>query len=369
MKYLLINTVAGYGSTGRIAADKCRELTAQGHTCVLAYGRMKTGCDDVQTVKIGSDFDIKCHALESRLLDNSGFGSRRATLTFLKWVREYDPDVIWLHNVHGYYIHIGELFRYLRTCEKKIIWTLHDCWAFTGHCAYFDYVQCEKWQSGCHDCPQKHTYPESILLDSSRKNYERKRQLFTGIPNLTLTVPSHWLEGRVKRSFLKDYPVEVIYNQVDSTIFQPAPGDFRRRHGLDNKIIVLGVASVWEERKGLKDFLALSELLDDRFQIVLIGLSQKQHASLPGKILGLPRTDNLTQLVQAYSEADVFVCPSTEETFGMTVLEACCCGTKAVVYQDTACEEVAAQFGGIAVKRGPEHLRDAIMKLAGEETK
>ena len=245
MRYLFINTVAGYGSTGRIAADKCRELNAQGHTCVLAYGRMITGCDDIQTVRIGSDFDVKCHALESRLLDNSGFGSRRATIAFLKWVREFDPDVIWLHNVHGYYIHIGELFTYLRACGKKILWTLHDCWAFTGHCAYFDYVRCEKWQTGCHSCPQKHTYPESLLLDNSCRNYQRKKTLFTGIPNLTLTVPSHWLESRVKRSFLKDYPVEVIYNQVDKAVFKPTPGDFRRKYNLEGKKILLGVASVW----------------------------------------------------------------------------------------------------------------------------
>lgn len=364
MKYLFINTVAGYGSTGRIAADKCRELNAQGHTCVLAYGRMITGCEDIQTVRIGSDFEVNCHALESRVLDNSGFGSRRATVAFLKWVREFDPDVIWLHNVHGYYIHIGELFRYLRTCGKRIIWTLHDCWAFTGHCVYFDYIRCEKWKTGCHGCPQKRTYPESLLLDSSRGNYARKRALFTGIPNLTLTVPSHWLESRVKQSFLKAYPVEVIYNQVDRNVFKPTPGDFRRRYGLENKFVVLGVASVWEERKGLKDFVALSKLLDDRFRIVLIGLNAEQRASLPDTILGLPRTDNVGQLVQAYSEADVFVCPSTEETFGMTVLEAGCCGTTALVYRDTACEEVAAQFGGIAVARGAEHLRDAVLELA-----
>ena len=369
MKYLFINVVAGYGSTGRIAADKCRELNAQGHTCVLAYGRMKTGCDGIQTVKIGSEFGVKCHALESRMLDNSGFGSRRATIAFLKWVREFDPDVIWLHNIHGYYIHIGELFGYLRTCGKKIIWTLHDCWAFTGHCAYFDYVQCEKWQTGCHHCPQKRTYPESLLLDSSRKNFVRKRALFTGIPNLTLTVPSHWLEGRVKRSFLKDYPVEVLYNQVDRGVFKPTPGDFRQKHGLEEKCIVLGVARVWEARKGLKDFLALSKLLDERFQIVLIGLNPRQLADLPGGILGLPRTDNVLQLVQAYSAADVFVCPSTEETFGMTVLEASCCGCKTVVYQDTACEEVAKEYGGIAVPRGPEYLKAAILKLTGEEPK
>ena len=156
---------------------------------------------------------------------------------------------------------------------------------------------------------------------------------------------------------------------MDRDVFKPTPGDFRQKHALEGKKILLGVASVWEERKGLKDFVALSKLLDDRFQIVLIGLNQKQLAGLPTKILGLPRTDNVSQLVQAYSAADVFVCPSTEETFGMTVLEACCCGCKTVVYEDTACEEVANAFGGIAVPRGAEHLRDAILKLTEEESR
>ena len=182
-------------------------------------------------------------------------------------------------------------------------------------------------------------------------------------------MPSHWLERRVKTSYLRDYPVEVIYNQVDRSVFRPTPGDFRQKYALEGKKILLGVASVWEERKGLKDFIALSKLLDDRFQIVLIGLNQKQLAGLPGEILGLPRTNNVHELVQAYSAADVFVCPSTEETFGMTVLEACCCGCRTVVYQDTACEEVALEFGGIAVPRGPEHLKNAILKLTGEDTK
>ena len=169
MKYLFINSVAGFGSTGRIAAEQCRGLMAQGHECVLAFGREEANCSDIPTVRIGTPLDFRLHGAKSRLLDDSGFGSRRATRRFLDWVREYDPDVIWLHNVHGYYIHLGELFPYLRGCGKTIFWTLHDCWSFTGHCAYFDYVGCDRWKTGCHDCPQKRAYPASILLDNSRK--------------------------------------------------------------------------------------------------------------------------------------------------------------------------------------------------------
>lgn len=367
MKYLFINSVAGYGSTGRIAAETCRELMKDGHECVLAFGRNKANCEDVPTVQIGTAWDYRLHGVRGRLLDDHGFGSKAATRRFLDWVREYDPDVIWLHNIHGYYIHIGLLFDYLRGCGKKIFWTLHDCWSFTGHCAYFDFAGCDKWKTGCHHCPQKHTYPQSLLLDNSRRNYERKKLLFTGIPDLTLTVPSHWLESRVKQSFLGEYPVQVVYNKIDRTVFKPTPGDFREKYGLEKKTILLGVASVWEERKGLKDFLALSSMLDDRYRIVLIGLSEEQRKNLPQNILGLPRTNSLEELAQAYTAADLFVNPSVEETFGMTAMEARCCGTEAIVYKDTACEEIVNQFGGIAVDRGAENLLAAIEKLTKEE--
>lgn len=366
MKYLFINSVAGFGSTGRLAAEKCRELMEQGHQCVIAYGRTATPCGPIPTVRIGTDWDCRLHALQSRLLDNSGFGSRQATRRFLDWVRRYDPDVIWLHNLHGYYIHVGELFAYLRTCGKKILWTLHDCWAFTGHCAYFDYAGCDRWKTGCHHCPEKHTYPQSLLCDGSAENYARKKALFTDIPNLSLIVPSHWLERRVKASFLGQYPVEVVYHQVDRQIFRPTPSDFRREQGLEGKILLLGVASVWDRRKGLEDFLALARLLDERYQIVLIGLNDRQKRDLPPNVLPLPRTATAEQLAQIYSAADIFLNPSMEETFGLTVLEAECCGTPAVVYAGTACQEIVEQFGGLAVPRGPEHLLEAVQALTKE---
>lgn len=368
MKYLFINSVAGFGSTGRIAAETCRELMAQGHECVLAFGREKANCDDISTVQIGTGLDFKLHALRNRVLDDHGFGSKGATGKFLQWVREYDPDVIWLHNIHGYYIHIGALFEYLKESGKEIIWTLHDCWSFTGHCAYFDYARCDKWKTGCRSCPQKGSYPASVLRDNSRRNYEKKKALFTGIPNLRLIVPSYWLESRVKQSFLKDYPVEVVYNTINEEIFKPTPSDFRQKYGLEDKKIILGVASVWDERKGLKDFIALSELLEEPYKIVLIGLTHSQIDALPPKILGLPRTNSMEELAQAYTAADVFVSPSTEETFGMTAMEARACGTEAIVYKDTACEEIVNQFGGIAVEWGAKHLYDAIVNLTKEET-
>lgn len=360
MKYLFINSVAGGGSTGRLAAETCRELMAQGHQCLIAYGRWKANCDDIPTVRIGSDFDNRVNVLLNRVFDNSGFGTRRATLRFLQQVREYDPDVIWLHNIHGYYIHVGLLFDYLRTCGKQIIWTLHDCWTLTGHCAYFDHVNCEKWKTQCHDCPEKREYPASWICDGSRRNYLLKKKTFRGIPNLRLIVPSRWLKSRVEQGILGEYPVEVRYNQVDRTVFHPCPSDFRKRYGLEQKKILLGVANIWDGRKGLNDFVELAPMLDDSFQIVLVGLTPRQIEKLPKQILGLPRTNNIQQLVEIYSAADLYISTSVDETFGMTVLEAQCCGTPSLVYEGTACEEVTELWGGTAVPRGAENLFKAI---------
>lgn len=351
MKYLFINSVAGFGSTGRIAADKCRELTAQGHRCVLAYGRQKANCDDISTIRIGSDLDFKLHGVMNRIFDNHGFGSKAATARFLKQVRELDPDVIWLHNIHGYYIHIGLLFDYLRSCGKKIYWTLHDCWSFTGHCAYFDFVGCEKWKTGCRHCPQKGSYPGSLLLDNSRRNFEAKKKLFTGIPDLTIVTPSKWLADLVKESYLREYPVEVVYNTINTDIFEPTPGDFRKKHGLEEKTLILGVASVWEERKGLRDFVKLAGLLDEDCRIVLVGLTENEMQGLPGNILALPRTGSAKELAELYTTADVFVNPTYEDNLPTVNLEARACGTRIISYNTGGCAETLGE-GDILVPKG-----------------
>ena len=361
MKYLFLNSVAGFGSTGRLAAEKCRELMAQGHECLLAYGRIATNCEDIPTLCIGTKLDYRLHGMMNRVLDHHGFGSKDATKAFLKKVRQYDPDVIWLHNIHGYYIHIGLLFDYLRTCGKKIYWTLHDCWSFTGHCSHFDFVGCDRWKTGCHHCPQKGEYPASLLLDNSRRNFEEKRRLFTGIPNLTVLTPSQWLADLVKQSFLGEYPVEVVFHEINREIFHPTPSDFRERHGLQGKTVLLGAASVWTARKGLDDLLALQKMLDDRFRLVIVGLTPEQMKQMPKGILCLPRTNSMQELAEIYTAADLFLNPSVEETFGMTAMEAGCCGTDAIVYRGTACEEIVNRFGGEAVDRGPDNLYRAIM--------
>lgn len=342
MKVLLINSVCGIGSTGKICGAIAESYEQQGHEVKIAFGRDATVPERFArfAVRIGSDLDVKLHALRTRLLDDHGFGSRAATREFLRWADEYDPDLVWLHNIHGYYINVELLFNWIKSRPKmRVKWTLHDCWAFTGHCVHFMVAKCDAWKQGCAHCPEKKTYPASLLLDNSRQNYLRKKRAFTDVRDMTLIVPSQWLGNLVKQSFLKDYPVEVRYNTIDTNVFKPTPGDFREKYGLVGKQIILGVASVWTERKGLRDFYELRKLLDERYAIVLVGLSQKQVDSLPRGILGIVRTESPQELAAIYSCADVFFNPTYEDNYPTVNLEAESCGTRIITYNTGGCAE------------------------------
>lgn len=348
MKILQINSVCGIRSTGRICTDLAEVLEQNGHECKIAYGR-----DIVPekyrkyAVRIGSDFDVKCHALQSRFFDNTGFGSKQTTKRFIEWVKEYNPDVIHLHNIHGYYINIEVLFNYLAEANKPVVWTLHDCWAFTGHCAHYSYIKCDKWKTGCFNCPQKRHYPSSLLFDASRMNWLKKKVLFTCLNNMTLVTPSKWLASQVEMSFLNKYPVNVIPNGINLNVFKPTPSNFREKNKLVDKKIILGVASAWGPKKGLFFFVELSKILDEKYKIVLVGLTEKQKNKLPKSILGISRTNNVQELAEIYTAADVFVNPSLEETMGLTTVEAMACGTPVVVSNCTAVPEVVDNTCGI----------------------
>lgn len=351
MKVLMINVVCGIRSTGRICTDLAAALEEQGHEVKIAYGRENVP-EQFQkyAVRIGSDLDVKLHGIKARLFDEAGFGSKKATEKFICWVKEYDPDIIHLNNIHGYYLNVDVLFKYLKTCGKKIIWTLHDCWAITGHSAYCDAVGCEKWKKGCWKCPQIKNYPKSYL-DNSRNNWKKKRQIFTNVPNMTIVTPSKWLAGIVKQSYMKDYPIKVIYNGIDTSKFKPLPNDFKQHYGLQGKIMLLGVATAWDEMKGLSDFIKLSELLDESYKVVLVGLTAEQKKSLPPQILGIERTSSIKELVQIYSAADIFLNLTYCDSYGLVNLEAALCGTPIVSYDTGGCCESVGD-NGILINKG-----------------
>ena len=363
MRILMINVVCGIRSTGRICTDLAAALEAHGHEVKIAYGREEVP-EKFQkyAVRIGTDLDVRLHGLKARLLDGCGFGSKKATERFVEWIKEYDPDVIHLHNIHGYYINIEILFDYLRTCEKKIIWTLHDCWAFTGHAAYCEAAGCEKWINGCFNCPKKGDYPKSYI-DNSKNNWIKKMQLFTGIEALQIVTPSMWLSDMVKESILSEYPVTVIHNGIDTSVFKPTKSEIRNKLGLKGKKIVLGVAALWEPRKGLNDFYRLSKMLSDKFCIILVGLSKNQIARLPKKIIGIERTNSAEELAELYSEADVYVNPTYEDNYPTTNLEAIACKTPVVTYDTGGSAESAALFGGVVKKGDIDGLYKSVMLM------
>ena len=330
MNILMINSVCGVKSTGRICTDVASELEADGHEVKIAYGRETVpDCYQRYAVKIGNQFDNYFHFFKSWMFDAHGLGSKLATKKFLRWADEYDPDLLWLHNIHGYYIHYPLLFEWIKSRpHMKVRWTLHDCWAFTGHCS-----GCDKWKTGCKNCPQPKKYPSRFLIDRSERNYRLKKACFTSVKNLTLLTPSQWLASLVKNSFLSEYPVEVRYNTVDREIFRPTEGDFRKKYHLIGKKIILGVASPWDERKGFDDFIRLSKMLDEEDCIVLVGLTENQCKNLPSNVIGLTRTNNVRQLAEIYTAADVFVNPTYEDNFPTTNLEAAACGTPVITYR------------------------------------
>ena len=295
MKVLEINVVCGIRSTGRICTDLADVLHKEGHQCMIAYGRGEVPEKYQEyAIHIGNNIDVKWHFLMSQLFDKSGFESKKATRELIDKIRSYNPDVIHLHNIHGYYINIEILFEYLKISGKKIIWTLHDCWAYTGHCSYYSVAQCEQWRTQCLDCPQLKEYPACILNGNVKQNYIRKKRIFSGVPNMTLVTPSEWLANQVQKSFLSSYPVIIIPNGIDLQQFRPTESEFRRKYHLENKIIVLGVATAWGERKGYREFCRLADCLPLNYQVVLVGMTKKQLKKIPGNILGLERTNNVS---------------------------------------------------------------------------
>ncbi len=348
MKTLLqINVEVNYGSTGRIAEEIGKLALKQGWASYIAYGRKKRQSAS-KLIAIGHKWDQLYHLLLTRLLDRHGLASKMATKKLIRQIIKLNPSIIHLHNLHGYYLNLELLFSYLNSTNIPLIWTFHDCWAMTGHCTHFENVNCEKWKTTCHQCPQLGVYPSSWGRDRSKKNHQLKKRLFHSLKNLTIVPVSHWMNTVVQKSFLSGYSSKVVLNGIDIDVFSPRPCiNILKKNKLENQFIILGVASVWSENKGFKDFIKLSRLLGDAEKIVLIGLNKKQISGLPKNIIGLERTSSIDELAQWYSAAHVYVNTSLEESFGLTTAEAMACGTPSIVYNTTACPEMISPEVGL----------------------
>lgn len=359
MKLFQINTTSNWGSTGRIAEEIGQQVIAEGWDSYIAYGRHSNDSTSKQ-IRIGTDWDVFYHVFQTRLFDRHGLVSKASTSELIKRIEDISPDIIHLHNIHGYYLNYPILFEYLHKIEIPVVWTLHDCWTFTGHCSHYTYINCERWKNGCYDCPQKKTYPKSCMIDRSEKNFRDKKKWFTLAKNVTLVTVSKWLKDEVMSSFLKYYPVQIIHNGIDIEIFTPLRKE-KSELGIDDRFVILGVASVWSPHKGLEDFIKLRQMLGYDFLIVLIGVNDKQIENLPKGIVGIKRTNSIQELVQYYSIADVFLNPTWEDNFPTTNLEALACGTPVITYRTGGSIEAIDESTGFVVEQGD--LESVIAKI------
>jgi glycosyltransferase involved in cell wall biosynthesis len=343
MKILQINVSLNSGSTGRITEDIGKVMMLNGFESSIAFGRTARPSTS-EKIRVGDKLDFYSHVIKSLFFDRHGFASKSATTDLIQKIKDYKPDVIGLHNLHGYYLHVGVLFEFLKEYACPVVWTFHDCWPFTGHCSHFEKIDCQKWKSHCNKCPLTAFYPQSYIVDNSFKNFVNKKNSFTNHPNLTIITPSNWLAALVKQSFLKEYSVQVIHNGTNLEIFKP--------RGTENNSIVLGVASVWTKSKGLDDFIQLRKILDFQIEIVLIGLSKKQIKVLPKGILGIEKTESLEQLAVWYSKASVFINPTYADNFPTTNIEALACGTPVITYNTGGSPEAIDHETGVVVDKG-----------------
>ena len=352
MKIFIINSVP-YGSTGKIAFEIGKNAELKGHNVQsymgYSYHPLKE-INESRNVIIGSAFQKLIHTYLAYFTGLNGCFSVFSTLLLLSKIKKFNPEIIHLHNLHGWYVNLPLLFKFIKKYNIKTIWTLHDCWSFTGHCPHFDMIGCEGWKTGCSNCSQYKDYPKS-LFDNSKIMYKLKKKWFIGVKNLTIVTPSNWLAGLVKQSFLKNYPVKVINNGIDLSVFKPTESDFRQKYGLEDKFILLGVAFGWGKRKGLDVFIELSKRLDDRFQIVLVGTDDNVDKPLPDNIISIHRTQNQTELAEIYTAADLFVNPTREENYPTVNMEAIACGTPVITFNTGGSPEILSDDTGIVVPK------------------
>jgi len=364
MKVLQINVNVNIGSVGRIAEEIGNVLISKGHDSYIAYAR-GTGKSTSKLIKIGSMLDVYTHGLYTLLTDKHGYASKNATKKLLAEISKIKPDMLVLHNLHGYYIHIGLLFDYIKANHIPVAWILYDCWDFTGHCTYFDDIACEKWKIHCNNCPKYKNYP-AALVDNSYQNFELKRKNVDNLHHMELIVHSNWLRGLIKDSFLNRYKIHVTPSAINLSLFKPSPSVLDKQYNLQNKRVILGCASTWTNRKGYHDFIQLSEMISSQYQIVMIGLNKKEKKGLPNSIIGLSKTESIQELAQWYSLAYVFVNPTSQDNFPTTNLEALACGTPVITYNTGGSPEAIDEHTGFVVNKGNvAGIYEAVCRMEG----
>ena len=357
-KLLQINPVLRVNtSTGRIMQEIGELAMLHGWKAYMAYSKGRDGIKECKSeiVPVGDVWSTAWHGLETRLLDRHGLASDRATREFVKRIETIAPDIVHIHNIHGYFLNYRILFDFLSKSGIPVVWTVHDCWLYTGHCYYYSYAGCNKWQTGCGHCPQKKEFPASYFSDRSHRNWLDKKTAFTSMPldKLTIVPVSDWIREEMSRSFLKDYHFQVIHNGINTEVFDVYDATaVRQQYSLGDKHIFLGVASIWSREKGLADFIKMSELIGQDEVIVLVGIKPEDMKLLPKNVVAIARTENIRQLAELYSAADVFINPTWQDNYPTVNLEAIACGTPVVTYRTGGSIEAITDTTGFIVEQG-----------------
>lgn len=350
MKVFQINSVP-YGSTGKIMFSLSEMLLEKGEKSVCATGFSWHKCVREEHDLVGDFWTKVLHMYLSRFFGNHGFYSRRATKRLIKIIKAFSPDVIHLHNIHGWYLHVPALFAYLKESHIPVVWTLHDCWAFTGGCAHFTFCNCDKWLSGCGSCNNLKEYPISSKLDRTEKMWQMKKSCFCSMENMTIVTPSQWLSELVRGSYLKKYPIQIINNGIDLETFKPRTSEFRKKYGISEQdYMILGVSLGWNDRKGLDVFIELAKRLPEDYKVVLVGTDDKTDSHLSRKIISIHRTQNQQELAEIYTAADVFVNPTREDNYPTVNMESLACGTPVLTFRTGGSPEIIDATCGSVVE-------------------
>ena len=348
MRILMINTVYAVGSTGKIVNQIAEKAEKRGFETRIAHRYQDKGVEyPANAVAVSSWWDCHVHNRLSRLTMLRGCFSMWKTFRFLRKLEQWKPDLIHLHNISGNFINLPMLFRYIKKHQPQVVWTFHDCWPLTGNCKYFDLVGCDRWKNGCGSCPQK----GMALWDIASHMYRHKQKMLAGIENMTIVTPSQWLADLVGQSHLRNYPIRVVHNGIDLSVFRPTDSAFRETHGLLDKKVILGVAFDWGKRKGLDVFLELAEKLPGDYRIVLVGTNDQIDAMLPDTVISIHKTHNQQELAAIYSAADVFVNSTREENYPTVNMEALACGTPVVTFRTGGSPEMIDASCGCIVER------------------
>lgn len=372
-KLLQINPVIRVNtSTGRIMQEIGELAMQNGWECHIAYSKGRDGIRECRSdiIPVGNKWSTAWHGIETRLFDRHGLASSHATRQFVRKIEEIRPDVVHIHNIHGYFLNYQILFDYLSKAGIPVVWTVHDCWLYTGHCYYYSFAGCERWQTGCHHCPQKKEFPTSLFCDRSRRNFEDKKAAFTSMPldRMTIVPVSEWIRNEMRRSFLNAYPFRVIHNGINTDIFNIYDDrQVRKTYGLGNRHILLGVASIWSREKGLDDFIRMAGMLNEDEVVVLVGIKPEDRKRLPDNVVGIARTENIRQLAELYAAADVFVNPTWQDNYPTVNMEAIACGTPVVTYRTGGSVEVITPSTGMIVEQG--NLNELLKSIREIESK